>query len=52
MVRLNGDRAERAQPLDQPARAAAGRKRGTTTSIDGILPLLLVWLMPVEVCSD
>jgi hypothetical protein len=52
MGRLNGDRDERAQRLDQPARAAAGRKRGTTTSIVGKLHLLLVCLMPVAVSAQ
>ena len=52
MGRLNGARAERAQPLDQLARAAAGRKRGKTTSIDGKLLLLLVCLMPVAVSAQ
>ena len=48
MGRLN----ERAQPLDQPSRAAAGRKRSTTTLRDGILPLTLMCLMPVAVSAQ
>ena len=59
MGRLN----ERAQPLDQPARAAAGRKRGTTSIVGkghnvsaprgtGKVQLLLVCLMPVAVSAQ
>jgi hypothetical protein len=63
MGRLSGARAERALPLDQPERAAAGRKRGTTSIVGkghnvgaprriGKVQLLLVCLMPVAVSAQ